>query len=418
MAGVGAELISKDNRMNLKLIFLAIALGLATVFFKGFLIIFTIIMITGIALRYFLPVSDKDFLVRLFITGILVRVVIFVIFYIFSVYRGGYGEIVPDSRLYFIKALETVRAWTGENVTVQVEEAVGRNGYVFLLAISYLLLGYNPASAAPISIFSDKLINCLIGTLSGIPIFYIAKEVFGRSTAKLSSLLTVFYPSLVLWSMTNTREPANIMLVCLLLFSFMKLQKEKKMRYFILFLTCLLLLRTLRLYFFNSVLFVIAVSFFIAVYMRFKRKIPVLLLIIILIFSFLNLTDSGRMLKNNFLNFNTLVRKIYINNTGIRSQGGSAYNIYDNTTLVDGQVNKIEFFKGAINGFLSFLFVPFPWSLTSMMQILSYPQVLLWYFLFPFSLIGILLALRYRFKVSFVVLVYSLCVLKYSYRLN
>ncbi len=399
--------MSGFNQPNLKLISVGMIFGLATVFLKGTVVMLGVIAITGIILWNFLPKPDKKFLVTLFIAGVSLRIILFATIYIVSVLQGGNGELVPDSRLYFLKTLGMIKLWEGQpQFSEQVDAGAGNNGYIIILAFFYKLIGFDSVIINPISIFSDKLINCLIGTISGIPIFYIAKDIFGRNVAKIASFLVMFYPSLVLWSMTNNREMSNIFLVCLILLCLLRSFKGRRAFNFIAIFISLLCLATIRGYILFCMIGVISISYLFFILYKSKNKFRIVLSIVIACLIFLNFTGYGKKIKSNFLDLNNFALSVQATNTAVLSQGGSTYRIYDDDLVSGGKVNKAKLINGFLKGWFYFMLVPFPWAVSSKLQILSYPQAIIWYFLLFSAIIGIIIAVRYRFKLSFVILSY------------
>lgn len=196
---------------KLTLVIIGVCLGAAVTFFKDTVIMFSVIGLFGLFLYNWLPQPDRKYLIGLFISGIAVRVILLSLYYFTSIYTGGNGEMIPDSRLYFLRALSNLRIWLGQDqFSFQVEGNVGENGYLYILSFYYYLLNFLPKIPNPVSLFSEKLINCLIGVLLAVPIFYISKDIFNNKVAKIASFLVIFYPSLILWSITNVREPINI----------------------------------------------------------------------------------------------------------------------------------------------------------------------------------------------------------------
>jgi hypothetical protein len=409
----------KINLDNLTInIFLGVLLGISLALCKGLVLMFVIIAMTGIMLWKFLPESDRKFLLMLFIFGMLLRILIFGLFYFSQADYAGGGELVPDSRLYNLRAVNIARDWLGypmKRVPYEIEGRVGENGYLYILAIFYILIGYIPPHSAVdiertivYSLFSDKLINCLIGTLTGIVIFYIAKEIFNKKAAKIVSILVVFFPSLFFWSMTNVRDPINILLVALIILLIIRSQIKAKAKYFILLFLSLLLLFTIRQYVFFPMLIIVLFSLLVLAFRKLKNKAMFVLLAIIFLAVLFNFTGQGGALKNKIFDFDSVAKKIYSLNTGILSQKGYYYKIYDDDFLVNGRVDKLKFMKAFFKGWAYFMFTPFPWTLSSINQIITYPQVIIWYLMFPFAFIGMLLALRYRFNVSLSLLCYVL----------
>lgn len=81
------------------------------------------------------------------------------------------------------------------------------HGYLYSMAVFYYFFGFSPISV--------KFINCLIGALLGPLVFFLGLACFNRWVARVSSLLAAFFPSLVLWSATNLKDPSFISLTAL-----------------------------------------------------------------------------------------------------------------------------------------------------------------------------------------------------------
>lgn len=363
-------------------------------------------MVTGFTLWKFLPEADRDFLIKLFIIGLALRIIIFATFYIFSISFGGYGEITPDSRLYFLKSLGIMRSWIDQSyLSNWYDDRMNREGHLYLPALFYLFLGYRPLEQNPVSIFSDKLFNCLIGTLSAITIFYLSKGIFGKRVAKISSVFVVFFPSLVLWSMTNNRDIINIFLVSLILLSAIRLQKNKKFYYFLFLLVPLLLLISIRPYIFYSTVITIVVTFLILFWINSKNKFRTLLVFIAIVIIFLNFTSSGQQVKNK-ASPQAIMQRVYETNQAILSQKGTMYRIYDDAIFSGNTSVFVKFIWALSKGWFYFMLVPFPWSISSIFQLFSYLQMIIWYLLLPFVFVGIAFAVRYKLKDSLVILIY------------
>lgn len=373
-------------------------------------------VIVGIALWNFLPKCDRKFLTALFAVGIFLRIMIFGSVYFFSDASPSRGEILEDSRLYSLRAANITRSWLNySRLPYQMESSHGYNGYLYILALFYLLIGYIPPPSTVViesiitySLFSDKLINCLIGTLIGVVIFYIAKEIFNKKVAKIASILVVFFPSLFFWSMTNIRDPVNILLIASIILLIIKIQKKIKGKYFTLLFILLASLFTIRQYSFFTMLVVSLFSFLVLAFRKCQNKIIVIFLAVILSLTFFNSTSYGRALRDKYLNFDSGVIRLHKGNQGILSQRGYFYRIYDDDFLVSGRVNRLKFMKAFSKGWFYFMLIPFPWAILSVRQVASLPQMIIWYLLLPFTFIGILFTFRFRLKISLSLLCYIL----------
>ena len=145
---------------KLNLIIIGACLGILMVFFKDTIIMFSLIILAGLLLHEWLPRPDRKYLLTLFISGMVIRIIFLSLYYLISIYTGGNGEITPDSRLYFLRALSNLRIWLGQDqFSFQVEGNVGENGYLYILSFYYYLINFLPQVANPVSLFSEKLIE-------------------------------------------------------------------------------------------------------------------------------------------------------------------------------------------------------------------------------------------------------------------
>ncbi len=81
--------------------------------------------------------------------------------------------------------------------------------YDFWNGIVYFFTGKSPLSLL--------FINCFAGSLTAIFIYYIAEEIAGKKAARISAILTAFWPSLFIWSVQNLKEPISILCMAVLI---------------------------------------------------------------------------------------------------------------------------------------------------------------------------------------------------------
>ena len=90
------------------------------------------------------------------------------------------------------------------------------HGYLYAMGSFYYLFGFSPISV--------KFLNCLIGALMGPLLFFLAQACFDRWVGRVSSLLVTFLPSLMLWSASNLKDPVFITLTTFLFLLLIKIQ--------------------------------------------------------------------------------------------------------------------------------------------------------------------------------------------------
>lgn len=384
------------------IIILAIVLGALPVFSLGSAIMLTVIGLVGIVFYIFLPKDDRQFLVRLYNVCFSVRFILLIFIYFISIsgFLGYRGEISPDSRYNTIHALELSKEWRGDKIITSTSDMHGVIGYNYILAIFYTIINYGADQLSPNPMLADKLINICISLVSIIIIFYLTKEVFGKKIATLASILIAFWPPFILWAITNLRDPINMLLVSFILFMLVKFNKKNKWQFILLAASSIIYLFFIRPYLVPFILIITIISFFI--YLRISKLSKIIIVGIIVFLCLAQRTLGPKNIIGRYLDSNLSFQStILLNNSNIIAQGGSTYEIYDNDIILNGKVNKIKFIKGFLKGWIYFMLVPFPWTLSPAPQFLLITLCMLsWYFLIPFSVIGILWSLRYRFRLS------------------
>jgi len=59
-------------------------------------------------------------------------------------------------------------------------------------------------------------------------------------------------------------------------------------------------------------------------------------------------------------------------------------------------------------GFAYLMFAPFPWQASNLRQAITIPEVLVWWAMIPFLIMGLIYAVKYRLRNAFPVLIFSL----------
>jgi hypothetical protein len=94
----------------------------------------------------------------------------------------------------------------------------------------------------------------------------------------------------------------------------------------------------------------------------------------------------------------------------VAGQAGSAFGQGYDTSTLQGALRYLPV------GLAFFLFAPFPWAIESVLQLATLPEVLLWYALVPFTVLG-LRDLRHRQYSAGLLLVGVLAIVVSSYAL-
>lgn len=274
----------------------------------------------------------------------------------------------------------------------------GKHGYILCIGWFYHLFGFSPCAV--------KLINCVLGALTAVLVFLLGQCCFSPRPARWAGILTAFFPSLILWSATNLKDIPLTFFTLLILFLYSRwtqtIGAKSRLALFLLLLGALRIHMTFRSI---ELSFILAGTLLAAHLLpRFLRSRPAaalaalsILLLAGVALSFLE--PVGYRIRQALMQpFNWHI--------GFTTTPGSSYTFlptqfyqegYRWEWVETGRMN-LAILVGMGQAVLHYLFEPFPWKMSNTFQWFSYPQMIVWYALFPFAVVGILQGLRKRRK--------------------
>ena len=304
----------------------------------------------------------------------------------------------PDGLVYEQEGEQLLMSWRGLRPTP--EKAGGTQfGYYAINAAFFFIFGRG--AGAPVAF------NILLASWVAVPVYYLTLAVVRghHAVARLATLLTLFFPSLILWSVLNIREAPTIFLLVSATCSFARFQQHASVRYIlggVLSLLCLLVFR-------QYLMVMVGLAAGAGVVMG-KSRSPLASLaggaVLLMGLSYL-LQSAG--LGGTLAEEPTLDRIQYLRQD-LAYGAGSAFGIGADVSTVGGAVGFLP------TGLVYFLLAPFPWSVTTVLQRVTLPESLVWYVLFLCVLRGSWLALRYDPR-AYTVLVGVLGIVTFSYAL-
>lgn len=395
------------------------AIGCLWIISPGGLLMLTLVAFSGVVLWRFSSPEDRKFIMTIFIIGLTSRIIVYLILGFISILAGKSGWLAGDSwgiynyawawaqqvdgppDVIYMQAMDG-HLYTYPNYPIKEVWQYGYSGFTYLLGAIFYFFG-------PLK-FSPRILNCLMGVGAGVLIYYIVKDIFGKKPAKLSAVLTIFTPSLFLWSMTYMKDIPFVFAGCVLLWSFQRFQKTKKAIYPFVFFIVIFAQYTIRPKF--PILIIAScfiLTYFIVSGISWKTKIIAALCLLILIMPLVHEIDFKKKVDNKLTHILRYSR-------GVMRTGGSTYNVFDEKYYPGGSLARsdtlsyFDFIKGYFKGWFYLLSVPFPWKTHTQLLLMSYPQVILWYLLIPFVLIGMGTALRYKWRETLVIFVYIIII--------
>ena len=407
------SLLTEKSKKNIYTpISLGVLAGIISILSPLSLFMIVIFVITGFLIYYLTDNEARGFLLKIFTFGIAIRVILLMLIHFLLANQGKFfyyfhdlyepiTAISGDDGYYVLRSWKIAQVAAGmpigKDMFSKIFAFYGHSSYLYWLAFLFYLFGFSPISVA--------LLNCFFSVLTGICIFLISRNIFGIRIAKLAASLVTFWPSLVLWSVTNLKDTAFILFFCVLILSFLRFIESSKLfewKYLFLAVISTVCLVTIRYKFTGLILTVI---FLYILFLRNKaiKRIAIIAIMLVLLVLIFN--------KGCFLNYNVknaivgLVR-YHIGNV---KTGGSCYKIladryYGSNTAFLKEITYLESIGIFLKAWFYFLVVPFPWSINSNLQLISLPQIAIWYFFLLFSILGMILGIRYKTREALILL--------------
>lgn len=360
----------------------------------GFLIVLFLIL--------FINKGDVHFLFSLCLISLFLRVILGIFMYEALPFLGKW-KFMGDGYPYFINANNILDMW------VAGERNIGHIfNYVKHNISSTGTLGNYDFWNAMVLLISDRAaitivyINIVAAIATIVFTYQITIELTdcNKNAARLSAILCAFWPSTLLWSVQNYKEPLTILFVAGLAWSFVSV--VKRFRFYYVFM---LLFFGAGLRFFREPIFVvfcfgvIPIALFIHLFQHNIRRNHLFVFLVLClalgaaffskIYSFFSSLD---VLFGSFLDY------AYIMRTG-RSYGNLAF--LQNVDFT----NSFNLFIFLPVSFLTVLLAPFPWQLVSLSRIPVLPETVLYYALVFFMFKGVSFLVHNRTKGGNIIIV-------------
>lgn len=309
----------------------------------------------------------------------------------------------PDATTYSREGWAIAQYWHG----VSKEKPLIYLQYSYYNAVIYYLIGNNPLVI--------RIINCFLGTVSVIFIYFIAREIFDKKVAVLSSIFCALFPSMIFWQVYNLKEASYMFCLISATLIVTKLQaKDKKMNFIYILLTVpfLVYLNFLKIFIFAFFAYGVILSFFINIRKKVAWRNLIYGLCFIIIFGLISKSMHGYELffKSPARVIVEVVRVVWMDKkpqvsptltqtlvsiNHMRKALATGKSAYKKNVNISTPRKAIAFLP---TGMTYFLFAPFPWQTKGFLQHFTIPEVLLWYLMVPFMLYGLFYAFRFKWR--------------------
>ena len=337
--------------------------------------------------------SPKEFnkIFFLFIAGFLIRILLALFLYFtLNFLQINDGFFIGDGQGYSLNGWKISRLWdlgimvNRANFMSKFSSFSGTVGnYDFFNAIIYYFSGYNP-----VILF---FINCLASSLAIIFVYIIANKIFSNEIAWLASAFCAFFPSFILWSSQNLKDPLMNLCIVSFLYFLIKLRYELKVSFIIFLFLSVISLCYIRMLTIAPLAIISTAYFFLCYKGRIEIKIVFIILMLALLLTFFKHVFSYHFISDLLEDIDTTRRGM--------AYGNLAYFQNFKISSIGGLLIFIPL------GFFAVWFSPFPWQIGSVSQIFVLPEMLIWYIFIPFLCRGIYISLKDKKTDSHIILI-------------
>jgi hypothetical protein len=352
------------------------------------------LIVTVILARLPSDAGARQFLLTMMLMSIGVRLMVL------TLIHQSVGPIVfaPDANVYEQVGQELLNSWRGLGPTP--DKAAGAQvGYYAINAAMFVVFGRG--GGGPVAL------NILLASWLALPVYYLTRAVVrdNHAVARWATVMALFFPSMILWSVLNIREAPTIFCLVSATCFFARFQKRPRGRDIVggaLALMGLLLMR-------EYLMVIVGLSAGAGVVIG-KSKSPLTSLVGggVMLFGLTFLLQHAG-LGGTLAQEPTLERVQYLRQD-LGLGANSAYGAGANVSTLGGAIAFIPV------GLAYFLLAPFPWSVTSVLQQVTLPESIAWYALVLCVFRGAWLALKHDPR-AYTVLVAVLATVTFSYAL-
>jgi hypothetical protein len=321
--------------------------------------------------------EDRHWLVRLTTFAFLLRVAVSLAIFYGPLNRDLLGE---DQVGYDHMPRLIVRYWIGDGSRPdRLLDQTNRLGYYYFVAIQYYFLGW--------SLLIPRMFNCLGGALMVLYAYRLGIAVYDRAVARVVASWVGVFPSLVLWSSLNMRDVWLALTILIIVYHTLQLRDRFSILSLLPIFLGLLWLNFNRFYLVGVMGLVVVCILAMGRFRHMIRNLFLLFVVLagmVMLHIVLGLGEKAI----DYADMTTIAQ--YRQKLGGKYTGNSGY-----LTELDA-TNPLVLVILIPLGLVYFLFSPFPWQIRGMRQILTLPEMVVWYLAVPFVAQAVARALRAR----------------------
>lgn len=339
--------------------------------------------------------TDGTFLLRLFVAGLLVRMVVGLAIFVFR----GQDFFGGDAMTYDFYGSAQLLSWGGDRYYQSIANQFVRSGegsgwgMVYLVAAVYGVVGRN--------MLAVQLMNSIFGAATAVVIYLCSSHVFQNSrVARLAGIAVAFYPSLVLWSAQGLKDGPIVFFLAIAILSTLKLGDKLRIKYILILLGALIALFALRFYVLYMISVAIGGAFIIGMQQvtasSFMRQFSAIVLLGLAL-TYIGVTRSAGTQFERYGNLQSLQNS----RQDLARSAESGFGRDVDVSSTSGALSTIP------TGMVYLLFAPFPWQITSLRQSITMPEMIIWWASFPLLVLGLWFSIKYRLRMISPILIFT-----------
>jgi hypothetical protein len=335
--------------------------------------------------------SEGAFLARTYAATLLLRAGLAILINVFAADSAFAAAFWGDSGTYDAGGHLLARHWRGDLAGTNLTQALSGYGYVYLVGALYYVFGRNQLLV--------QLLNCTTGAVTMLVVYAIAARLFGRSVARWAALFMGFFPQMIFWSAGMYKDPTILLCIAVCMYAVLRLKEAFSPVFVLAFVGAGLALLTLRFYVFYFVTAAAMGTFVFGGRGGVAKRLVSYAVLIGAVAGGFTLGARQETLEAQAA-FMTL-DQLQVTRTDQAMWGKSAYGTEYDVTTPSGALQALPV------GLVYLLFAPFPWAITSVRQLLTVPETLVWYSLMPAFARGLVYSVRHRLRDVLPILVFT-----------
>ncbi len=338
---------------------------------------------------------EPRFMLRLFIAGLLVRLLLGSAIFALN----GQDFFGGDAITYDFFGFAQLEGWRGDKFLAAQADQFTRGlfgsgwGMVYLVAAIYGIVGRN--------MLAVQFVNAVFGAATAVLIAVTAHHVFRNvRVARVAGVAVAFYPSLVLWSAQGLKDGPIVFFLALSILATLKLGEKLSLKYIVILIASLLALLSLRFYVFYMICVAIAGAFLVGTQTitakSFGRQFVAIVLVGMAL-TYVGVTRSASVQLEQYGSLESVNRS----RTDAARSADSGFGKDVDVSSTEGALSTIPL------GLIYLLFAPFPWQVVSLRQSITLPEMVVWWASFPLLILGLWFAVRYRLRMMSPIIIFT-----------